>query len=220
MPHSVVLRGAVVAAGLVLAVLPATSPSASATTRSAEVYDRCSADEVTVVVDFNELRGMSSLACAKGPVTAAEAFETSGFELTYARAPGMQGFVCSVAGKPAEGPCTDGDSYWSLWWSAPAAPGKDPSWAYATLGAGQLEVDPGGYVGFAWHEGDVDAAPPDITIPVRYGDETADEQVTTEAPEQPDADDDGTPAWVLLGAAALVLVAAGVVPLLRRRRSG
>ena len=217
MPDVLRLRHAAAVAGVVLAVLPSSaSPAGAEPAGSGEAEAGCAADEVTVVVDFNELGGDTRLACHPKGGTAAQVFEDTGFPLTYTRAPGMQGFVCSVSGLPKDGPCTEGDSYWSLWWSE----GSD-DWAYATLGVDQLEIEPGGYVGFAWHEGDVDAAAPDVTIAQGGSVEPeGDETVTEGAPESSDADpspQDAVPTWVLVAGAVVVLGGAAAVPLLRRR---
>ena len=217
MPHLLRLRVAAAAAGIALAVVPSAASPAGAVDGGAPGPDAgCTDGQVTVVVDFNELGGKTRVACADGGGTASQLFESSGFPLTYTRAPGMQGFVCSVSGRPERGPCTEGDAYWSLWWSD----GAD-QWAYATLGADQLEIEPGGLVGFAWHEGDVDAAPPDVEIagdgPVTAG---AGDEVAEGAPQPAgsgDGDDDGVPTWVPVGLGVVVLGAAAAVPLLRRR---
>lgn len=215
MPDLLRLRPAAAAAAIVLALLSlAAHPARAELSGSGEAVAGCSTDEVTVVVDFNELGGETRVACHPGGGTAAQVFEATGFPLTYTHAPGMQGYVCSVSGVPKDGPCTEGDSYWSLWWSE----GSD-EWAYATLGADQLEIEPGGHVGFAWHEGDLDAAPPDVTF--AGGDPVAaegDEAVAEGAPERPDPPaQDAVPTWLLVAGAVVVLGGAAAVPLLRRR---
>ncbi|GAA3675211.1 hypothetical protein GCM10022237_38450 [Nocardioides ginsengisoli] len=170
----------------------------------------CDSGQVMVVVDFNQLGGPTRSACAKAGGSAAQLFDAAGFALTYTSAPGMQGFVCTVADKPIDRNCTQGDSYWSLWWSDGSKP-----WAYATLGVDQLEVPARGYVGFAWHQGSGDATAPDLavgttSIPVREPEPE---------PDRAEADNrGGFPAWLGIGLAVVVLGAAGAVPILRRRR--
>ncbi|WP_435771821.1 hypothetical protein [Nocardioides sp. SYSU DS0651] len=211
MPGVVALLRAAVAAGVVLAAAPLTAPTAAA----GEAVTTCASDEVTVVVDFNELGGRTRVACSVKAGTAAHLFRTSGFPLTYTRAPGMQGFVCSVSGKPEKGPCTQGTAYWSLWWSDDAG-----EWTYATLGADQLEVPRGGYVGFAWHQGDVDAAPPDVVVADGGLAAGAGEQVAEGAPEPAaDSGEGGFPPWAAVALGLVVLGAAAAVPLARRRSS-
>ncbi|MFC5729649.1 hypothetical protein [Nocardioides vastitatis] len=217
MPDFLRLRHAALAAATVLAVLPHAVPAAGAEPAGGDRGEPgCAAGEVAVVVDFNELGGDTRVACHPSGGTAAEVFEDAGFPLTYAR--GMQGFVCSVSGLPKEGPCTEGDSYWSLWWSA-----GPEGWAYATLGADQLEIEPGGHLGFAWHEGEGDAAPPEVTIDgtgsvEAGGDEAVSEGALESAVTETDQPSrDGAPTWVLVAGVVVVLCAAAAVPLLRRR---
>lgn len=220
MPDLLAVPPAAVAAGLVLA---ATSPSHGAVVRAAAPQP-CHGDQVAVVVDFNQLGGPTRAACLDTGGTAAELFESAGFALTEATTPGMQGFVCTISGKPEDRQCTRGDSYWSLWWS-----GEADQWAYATLGARQLEVEPGGAVGFAWHQGEGDAAAPDLA-PSGAGaaEEPGAGAAASPGAGDPDAGDlsaddpparSAVPTWLLVAAAAVVLGAAGAVPLLRRRRS-
>ncbi|MDN5743917.1 MAG: hypothetical protein L0H31_02215 [Nocardioidaceae bacterium] len=173
----------------------------------------CGKDQVSVVVDFNELGGATRTACVSGPGTAAKLFGRAHIELQTANAPNMQGFVCRVQGRPATGPCTRNDSYWSLWW----AEGTDSTWSYASLGASNLELEPGSYVGFAWHQGSGSASPPDLSI----GDDgrlqpEKDEQ-TSAPPVEKQSESDGPPVWLLAGGAVVLLGAAGAVPILRRR---
>ncbi|MBS4751499.1 hypothetical protein KG112_01595 [Nocardioides sp. zg-ZUI104] len=205
------------AAGLVLAAVPL-SPSAPASAGvAAAAPSACAADEVTVLVDPNELGGPTRTACAAAG-TASYVFDEAGFELSGTGAPGMQGYVCRIDGLPEDGRCVAGDSYWSLWWAEPGT----TTWAYAGLGVNGLELEPGAWVGFAWHEGEGKAPPPDVTLPGAGAEATADDEVV--AADQPDAktpaadDDSGPPTGLLIGAAVVVLAAAAVVPLRRRTR--
>lgn len=202
-------------ASLVLAALPLSAfPAAAAT---APVV--CGDDEVTVVVDPNELGGATRVACAAGGGTASQLFEAVGFRLSAANAPGMQGYVCRINGRPDDGRCTQGDAYWSLWWSA----ADSDAWAYATLGVDALELQPGDRLAFAWHQGDGSATPPDLALPggTEAGTPNSDEVVKGAGPvEQGEVGDhdDGVPGWLVAGAAVAVLGAAAVVPLRRRRQ--
>lgn len=166
---------------------------------------------VTVVLDRNELGGDDELACVPDTEgnTAADLFERAGHTLEYQ--PGLQDFVCRVDGRPTDRPCTAGDSYWSLWW---AEPGGD--WSYATLGVRSLEVPADGAVGFAWHEGDGDAEPPDLApAEARGGTAVAGERGSAEGQGEQGADP--FPWW---GIALVVLVlGAAVLAVVLRRRS-
>jgi len=201
-------RGAV--AFVTCLVATAAALSAAPSTAAADRTD-CGSG-VTVVIDPNELGGRLRVECVAEPGAAAELFVDAGFPLEYQ--PQLQDFVCKVDGLPTDRPCTDGDSYWSLWWARP-----DGDWVYSTLGVGSLEVPAGGSLGFAWHEGEGDAAPPDIAA----GDAAAtaaDGSPEDAADDYPtvDVDDGGTLAtWIGLGLAAVVLGAAGLVTVLRRR---
>lgn len=204
-------RPALLAAVVLLAgVLPAPGTAAA---RSGTPQAACAADETTVVVDFNELGGGEQSVCVSGGATAAELFDRAGFATEEARGTALQGFICRVAGKPVNGPCTGGDAYWSLWWSGP---GAEPSWAYATLGANQLDVAPGSWIGFAWHQGDGSAEPPDAEQD--GGSQHADRGAAVPGDGTQDGVDDGAgaPWWPLLGG-AVVLAAAAIVPIRRAR---
>lgn len=197
---------------LAAVLLPAaTWPAAGAAAAPAvERTAACAADETTVVVDFNELGGGEQSVCVPGGGAASQLFRRAGFPTEEASGTALQGFICRVAGKPANGPCTGGDAYWSLWWSEP---GTEPDWAYATLGANQLDVAPGSWVGFAWHEGDESAAPPDGTSGAAQAPADTDR---AEAADDGRDDGAGFPWWPLLGG-AVVLAAAAVVPIRRAR---
>jgi hypothetical protein len=192
--------------------------AAHPTSKAAEIEPGCT-DGVTVVVDGNQLGGDPDVTCVHRAGTASELFTEAGFTLEYQ--PQLQDFVCRVAGRPAEGPCTDGDSYWSLWWAKPGG-----SWVYSTLGVTSLEVPTGGSLAFAWHQAEGDAAPPDVAVAQTTrgasNGTSPGESATADGPPPNSSDgskgDGGTlPTWIGLGLAALVLGAAGLVAALRRR---
>lgn len=216
MPHLLSLRRAAVVASsaALLATVPASALGEDGS-GSAEIA--CADDQVTIVVDFNELGGRTRVACAGGG-TAARLFDRAGFPLTTANTPGMQGFVCTVSGRPRKGTCGRESAYWSLWWSAAG----ESDWAYASLGVNDLTLEPGDHLGFAWHQGKGSAAPPDVVLADGGGvDADAGEQVARGAgePVASDRDDSaGAATWLLVGGAVVVLGAAAAVPLRRRRR--
>ena len=147
------VAAALLAATGVLVAPPAPVSAAAAVACS-------SADGVTAVVDFDGLGGGVSAGCAPDGAgkAASEVFRDAGYTLQYSQQPGMQGFVCKVQGKPADGDCAQNDQFWSLWWSD----GTDGQWHFSSQGAGSLDVPDGGYVAFAWHQGGGDAGPPAV----------------------------------------------------------
>lgn len=136
-----------------------------------------SASGITVVVDFQELGGGATAGCdanAGGP--ASTNFRDAGYQLSYSQAEGMDGFVCRIQNKPADGDCAETDQFWSLWWSD----GKSGKWAFSSRGVESLSVPEGGYVAFAWHQGGGSAQPP-AAVPVAHQD--------AEPTPEPDDDD-------------------------------
>lgn len=190
------------AAGAALPALPASSAPAGA------VAPDCGG--VTVVVDGNELGGGVDSTCVSEPGVATELFADAGVTLEYQ--PQLQDFVCRVDGRPVERPCTDGDSYWSLWWAEPGG-----EWVYATLGVASLEVPEGGSLGFAWHEGDDNAAPPDVAVGAAAAKTPSADPGSAPAAEEGTGSGDDQRLWLAGGLAVLVLGAAAVVTVLRRR---
>lgn len=143
------------------------------------------ADGVTVVVDFHALGGGVQSACVPdgGGDKASSLFPAAGFGLTYVQR--QPGFVCRVAGKPADNPCVNtppADAYWGLYWSD----GESGSWTYSSMGVGGLSVPDGGSVAFSWHGGG--SAPPG-TSPAVHAEPSATptptQQPTTKPTRQP-----------------------------------
>ncbi|RHW27984.1 hypothetical protein D0Z08_06810 [Nocardioides immobilis] len=157
---------------LVAAVAGVVVPAGEATAFAAA--PACSGDTgVTVIVDFNELGGGVTAACDPDGAgkSASEVFDDTGYPLVFAQQD--PGFVCRVSGKPADSPCVrtpPATAYWSLWWSD----GESGRWSYATSGVNVLEVPDGGFVAFAWHQGQDNAAPPDAS-PTRSDPEPTDD---------------------------------------------
>lgn len=142
-----------------------------------------SADGVTVVVDFHELGGGVSQQCdaAGAGKSAAALFTGTGFPLTYVQR--MPGFVCRVAGVPAEEPCVNTpptDAYWGLYWSE----GTSGEWHYATEAVGSLTVPAGGYVAFSW-QGSSTKAPPGVAPKVHASASPSPSRSATPGPSAP-----------------------------------
>lgn len=200
---------AVAAASLALVASAASTSDAAAPAIHASAAGDCAG--VVVIVEYAELGGADRVACAKAGGSAAEMFDEVGVVLEYQ--PGMQDFVCTVDGLPADRDCTGSNAYWSLWWSDGTT-----EWVYATLGVTSLEVDEG-YVAFAWHQGAGEAEPPSLDVGDRP---TASASTTEERHVEPSDEDDpggGRATLLGLGGAVLVVGAAALVSLLRRRRS-
>lgn len=130
-------------------VLIATVGTPILTSAPAQAASCSGSSGVTVVVDFNQLGGGIQQQCARDGGSAASMFELTGFTLD--RVQSQQGFICRVAGAPADDPCVEpnGSAYWSLWWND----GKGGAWIYAATGADGLKVSPGASVAFSWNQG-------------------------------------------------------------------
>lgn len=128
---------ALAVAGLSLAAGPATAAGGY-----------CTASGVNVVVDFGALGGGVQKGCGSGSV-ASDAFQSAGFPLTTLHTGGMNGFVCTVSGKPGagQGGCSGagGDGYWALF-----VANSSGGWTYANLGPYSQPVSSGQSVAFAW----------------------------------------------------------------------
>jgi len=125
----------------------------------------CTSTGVNVVVDFKELGGGLQKGCdprgADRP--ASDVVPAAGSPLAYVQR--QPGFVCRVAGEPANDPCVNTpppDAYWGLWWSD----GTSGRWTYASQGVGSLKVPSGGSVAFSWI-GPNGSTPPGVAPPVR-----------------------------------------------------
>lgn len=164
---------ATVAAVLLTAVTGVAPPAGGAATAASAAA--CSgATGVTVVVDFNELGGGLTAACAADGAgkDASQVFTDAGYPLTYVQED--PGFTCRVSGKPADNPCArtpPATAYWSLWWSD----GETGSWVYSSSGVNTLQVPDGGYLAFAWHQGSGNAGPPDANPTPHDSPEPSDE---------------------------------------------
>ncbi len=110
---------------------------------------------VTVVVDGNQLGGLSTTCVPGGGRSATSAFSAAGVTLTYAAR--QQGFVCRVNGAPANAGCVNAspaNAYWSLWTSS-----GNGSWTYASTGVSGTSVPAGGWVAWSWQGQSARSAP-------------------------------------------------------------
>lgn len=147
MPH---LRSAVGAAALVLG---AAAPIGVA---RADAAPACTAQEVTVVVDFGALGSPLVEGCAPARGNAASLFLAAGDSLRYAQQ--FPGAVCQVNQQPATTPCQQmppGNAYWGLFWTD----GTTTHWTYSSFGVQSLTVPAGGSVAFAWQDSTTPRAP-------------------------------------------------------------
>lgn len=161
--------GAVALAPFVLDQGPAQAgPALAASTAvPASVNEPCLDNVgITVVVDFQELGGGVNVRCAPGPVVDGfDAFAKAG--INYQTTVRFSGFVCKIAGLPADDPCINtspADAYWSYW----IAP-RGGEWCYSNLGAGARTgpLPPGSIEGWSFSKDkqSTTTAPPRYTPP-------------------------------------------------------
>lgn len=173
----------------------------------------CSTKGVDVVVDYGSLGGGVAEGCATHSAsTADKAFDVAGYQLQYV--PDQPGFVCAVAGKPAQ--CKmpgSGDPWWGLFYSN----GKTGTWKMAPVAVTKLKVPANGAVAMVWESGKK-VAKPSVPAP------KASERHASQASAKPVAAKDssstsgggGLPVWVPV-VVVLVLLAGGGAVALRRR---
>lgn len=146
-PGAIRLLGAVIAT-LVVAVA---APRAAAAPAAAWHDGPCAPDDnvgITVVVDFQELGGGVNVRCTGRAVSdGADALDAAGISWQSVLRWG-RGFVCKIAGKPANDPCVDtppASAYWGYW----AAP-RGGSWCYSNLGVLNRRPPPGSVEGWSF----------------------------------------------------------------------
>jgi hypothetical protein len=173
----------------------------------------CATKGVDVVVDYGSLGGGAAEGCAtQAASTADKAFDAAGYQLQYV--PDQPGFVCAVAGKPAQ--CKmpgSGDPWWGLFYSN----GKTGTWKMAPVAVTKLKVPANGAVAMVWESGKK-VAKPSVAAP------TASDRQTARASAKPVAaksstaasTSSGVPVWVPI-VVVLVLLAGGGAVALRRR---
>lgn len=161
--------------GLVIAAL-AVIVAPVATVRADDANRECDNDQdITVVIDFQELGGGVNVRCASPPPF------RSGFEvlqradITYDQ---YQGFVCRIAGKPSSDPCDHYPSsgpYWAYWYAA-----RGGQWKYSPQGAGARKPPPGSVDGWSYADASGHASPPRYAVPSAIVDNTT--STTVESP--------------------------------------
>lgn len=127
----------------------------------------CAPDDtvgVTVVVDFQELGGGVNVRCTERPPRdGADALDAAGISWQGVVRWG-RGFVCRIAGQPADDPCIDtppASAYWSYW----LAP-RGGSWCYSNLGVLARTPPPGTVEGWSFSlDRDGGQSPPPRTAP-------------------------------------------------------
>jgi hypothetical protein len=110
----------------------------------------CSGNGVDVAVDYGSLGGGVARGCAPdaGGKPGDQAFDAAGYPLQYV--PNSPGFVCAVAGKPAECKMPGaGDPWWGVFWSD----GTSGKWKTAMVGVNKLKVPDDGSVAIVWETG-------------------------------------------------------------------
>lgn len=148
----------------------------------------CAPDDavgVTVVVDFQELGGGVNVRCTgRSPSDGADALDAAGIAWQGVVRWG-RGFVCRIAGKPADDPCIDtppASAYWGYW----IAP-RGGSWCYSDKGVLNRRPPPGGVEGWSFSlDRDGSTSPPPRVIPP-----TAAPGAPTGAPPSGDCDPTG-----------------------------
>ncbi|HEU4567834.1 MAG TPA: hypothetical protein VFR99_07335 [Marmoricola sp.] len=185
----------------------------------------CTSTGVDVVVDYGALGGGVARGCAPdaGGKTGDRAFQQAGYPLQYV--PDQPGFVCAVAGKPAQ--CKmpgSGDPWWGVFWSD----GTSGKWKTAMVGVDKLEVPKDGAVAIVWESGKKVAKP---SVPAPRAADRAGDQPSATASATPLAtaakgtggasgggtgDGGGFPAWAVV--LILVVVLGGGAALAVRRR--
>ncbi|MDP1793075.1 MAG: hypothetical protein Q8K63_02965 [Acidimicrobiales bacterium] len=144
--------------GVACAVVAFCAPAVS--TRADDANAECTNNnDVTIVIDFNELGGGVNVRCAPQPVNSG--FDA--FRRTNIAVDDYRGFVCRIAGVPEEGPCDryPPSNYYWVYWLAP----RGGSWCYSQVGAGNRTPPPGSIEGWSFFK--KTSAKPNSTPP-RY----------------------------------------------------
>lgn len=119
-------------------------------------------NDITIVIDFNELGGGVNVRCAPQPVDSGfDAFKRSNIAVDDYR-----GFVCRIAGKPDNGPCDrfPASNYYWVYWLAP----RGGTWCYSQVGAGNRTPPPGSVEGWSFFKKSSEkpnSSPPRYPVP-------------------------------------------------------
>lgn len=185
----------------------------------------CSGSGVDVVVDYGALGGGAAEGCAPdaGGKTGDQAFDAAGYPLQYV--PDQPGFVCAVAGKPAE--CKmpgSGDPWWGVFWSD----GTSGKWKTAMVGVDKLKVPDNGSVAIVWESGKK-VQQPSVAAP-KAGDRPTAQASASATPlvtasgrtggtaAGDDGDGGGFPAWGIV-VIVVVLLGGGTAVAMRRHNA-
>ncbi len=101
-------------------------------------------DDITIVVDFQDLGGGVNVRCAPQPVDSGRA----AFVRTNIAVDDYRGFVCRIAGAPEEGPCDrypPASAYWVYWVAA-----RGGSWCPSNYGIDTRTPPPGTIDGWSF----------------------------------------------------------------------
>lgn len=145
------LSATVLAVGTLIAA-GATAPAAGADT--AAVPTPCEITEVTVVVEGH------GIGCAEAGLTGAQALEAAGFPVT--RVQTQPGFICRIAGTPADETCVRTPSASSYWAYYHADLGGQ--WTYSRSGADNRRPAAGTVEGWAYGSGAVPGPVPGLPV--------------------------------------------------------
>jgi hypothetical protein len=155
-----VYRGAAVVALALAAALAGASGSRSRA-RADEANAECTNNnDITLVVDFQDLGGGVNVRCAPQPVDSGRA----AFSRTNTAMDDYQGFVCRIAGLPEEGPCNrypPASAYWVYWVAA-----RGGSWCTSNTGMDSRTPPPGTIEGWSFAKNKKKASLPPPRYPV------------------------------------------------------
>ncbi|GAA1626036.1 hypothetical protein [Georgenia ruanii] len=192
------------------------TPATSAPTASAPPGACADTDGVTVVVDLTDLGGDVRAGCAPGdPATGREALTGAGFTTTDSQ----PGLICAIDDLPDPCPTAFDGRYWAYWSTGPGG-----EWTARTEGADTANPAPGSFEGWRYNDG---ATPPGVTPAALAAAATGTPGPTpspgtasspTSAPQAAGDHKPARTAYLALGAAVVLLAAAGVMA--RRRGRG
>ncbi|WP_375001781.1 hypothetical protein [Aeromicrobium sp. CTD01-1L150] len=206
------MRPFTIAATLLLALSGLAVPAMAGDLR-AEDASVCAPDVVTVVVDAEMIDGELEVRCveAADDATVLDAVTDAGFDVEGTAEFGSS-IVCRVDGAPDQTrePCDSmpaADAYWISW------VGTDDGWTFAQEAVDAQGVSAGDVVALAFQEG------ADERQPAISPQEARDAAEPAPGASEAVVEDEGTTSWfgIVLGAAAVVLLALVLMWLVRRR---